>query len=398
LNPFWVNLDIYLRIWVLVNLNVAFYLVKAQRLLPIGLTFGYKEHNQISCFAEQPQCIVRPLEYNLPIPGKYNALTDVEGILVGHYTDKDAASGVTVVICAEGAVTGVDVRGSAPGTRETDLLAPTNVVEKAQAVVLSGGSVFGLAVADGVVRWLAKKGFGFPLDKGHVAPIVPAAVLYDLDRGADFVPPICAEWGEKACREADSGPVACGCVGAGTGAWAGSIKGGIGTASRILSSGITVAALAAVNSGGSVINPGTGRPWEIQLEVEQEFGREGKRAVQLPPLPQAAPAQNTTIAVVATDAILTKAQSQKLAQMAHNGLARAIRPAHTMFDGDTVFCMATGKRELPEIPGFFSASRAQGVSDMGHALADCMSRAIITAILKARSITGMKAFCDLKDR
>ena len=330
--------------------------------------------------------------------GKHNGLTDVAGIEVGHYTDTDAASGVTVVICAEGAVTGVDVRGSGPCTRETDLLAPANIVEQAQAVVLSGGSVYGLAAADGVVRWLAQKGLGFPLDKGYVAPIVPAAALYDLDRGSQFVPPISAEWGQKACREANAGPVACGCVGAGTGAWAGSIKGGLGTASRILDSGITVAALAAVNSGGSVIDSATGRPWEIHLEMAQEFGQQGKRAVKLPPLPANAPAQNTTIAVVATDAILNKAQSTKVAQMAHDGMGRAIRPAHTMFDGDTIFCMATGKKKLPRTTGFFSAVRAQAISDIGQAVADCLSRAIITAILTAKSMAGMTAFCDLEDR
>ena len=330
--------------------------------------------------------------------GKHNALTDVAGIIVGHYTDEDAASGVTVVICKEGAVTGVDVRGSAPGTRETDLLDPTNLVDKAQAVVLSGGSVYGLAAADGVVRWLADKGLGFPLDKGFVAPIVPAAVLYDLDRGSDFVPPVSAEWGQKACRAASAGPVTCGCVGAGTGAWAGSLKGGLGTASQILDSGITTAALVAVNSGGSVVDADTGRPWEIDLETEQEFGRQGKRAVVVPQMFASAPAQNTTIAVVATDAILTKSQTQKLAQMAHDGMGRAIRPAHTMFDGDTIFCMATGKKELPETPDFFNAARAQAITEIGHAIADCLSRAIITAILKAKTMAGMTAFCDLKNR
>jgi len=334
----------------------------------------------------------------LATTGQYNALTDVADIEVGHYTDTDAASGVTVVICAEGAVSGVDVRGSAPGTRETDLLAPTNLIEKAQAVVLSGGSVFGLAAADGVVRWLAKKGFGFPLAKGNVAPIVPAAVLYDLDRGSDFVPPISAEWGQKACRAAGKGPVACGCMGAGTGAWSGSIKGGLGTASRILDSGITVAALAAVNSGGSVIDPITGQPWEVDLEIEQEFGPQGKRAVQLPPLPESASAQNTTIAVVATDAILNKTQAAKVAQMAHDGMGRAIRPAHTMFDGDTVFCMATGKKKLPQTTGFFSAAQAQAVTDIGHTAANCLSRAIIRAIFTAKSMAGMTAFSDLKNQ
>jgi L-aminopeptidase/D-esterase-like protein len=330
--------------------------------------------------------------------GTHNDLTDVKGIMVGHYTDTIAASGVTVAICAEGAVTGVDVRGSAPGTRETDLLAPENLVRHAQAVVLSGGSVFGLAAADGVVRWLAKKGFGFPLDKGHVAPIVPAAVLYDLDRGSDFIPPISAEWGEKACRAAAHNPVEIGSVGAGTGAWAGSIKGGLGSASFILDSGITVAALVAVNSGGSVIDPATGRPWEIGLQIEGEFGRQGKRAVLLPPQSEGAPVQNTTIAIVATDATLTKSQARKVAQMAHDGMARAIRPAHTMFDGDTIFCMATARQKLPETPGFFSAPQAQSITDIGHAAANCMARAIIKAILTAESMAGITAFCDLENR
>ncbi|MEJ2221056.1 MAG: P1 family peptidase [Desulfobacterales bacterium] len=329
---------------------------------------------------------------------KHNALTDVDGILVGHYTDEAAASGVTVVVCPEGAVAGVDVRGSGPCTRETDLLAPANLVEHAQAVVLCGGSVFGLAAADGVVRWLAQRGFGFPLDKGFVAPIVPAAAIYDLDRGAEFIPPISAEWGQKACQAAGSGPVATGCVGAGTGAWAGSIKGGLGTASRILDSGITTAAVVAVNPDGEVINPATGRPWEIGLEIENEFGRQGKRAVILPPRPESTPGTNTAIGVVATDAILTKAQAHKVAQMAHDGMARAIRPSHTLFEGDTIFSMATGKRKLPEVPGYYGPVYARAVSDIGHAAAECMSRAIISAILTAKSMAGRAAFCDLENR
>jgi L-aminopeptidase/D-esterase-like protein len=334
----------------------------------------------------------------LAIPGKYNGLTDVAGITVGHHTDEDAACGVTVVICAEGAVTGVDVRGSGPCTRETDLLAPANIVEHAQAVVLSGGSVFGLTAADGVVRWLAQKGFGFPLDKGFVAPIVPAAALYDLGRGSEFVPPIDAEWGQKACRAANEGPVVTGCVGAGTGVWAGSIKGGLGTASQILDSGITTAALVAVNPDGEVVNPATGRPWEIGLEIEGEFGRQGKRAVILPPRFESKPATNTVLGIIATDAVLSKAQARKVAQMAHDGLARAIRPAHTLFEGDTIFCMATGKQRLPEVPGYYGPLYARAVSDVGHAAADCLSRAIITAILTAESMAGMTAFCDLEDR
>jgi L-aminopeptidase/D-esterase-like protein len=187
-------------------------------------------------------------------------------------------------------------------------------------------------------------------------------------------------------------------VGAGTGAWAGSIKGGLGTASRMLDSGITTAALVAVNSDGEVINPATGRPWEIGLEIESEFGRQGKRAVILPPQSESTPARNTTIGVIATDAILTRAQAHKVAQMAHDGMARAIRPSHTLFEGDTIFCMATGKRKLPEVSGYYGPVHARAVSDIGHEAADCMSRAIIRAILTAKSMAGMTAFCDLENR
>ena len=329
--------------------------------------------------------------------GKNNSLTDVSGLLVGHYTETTAVSGVTVIVCPKGAIAGVDVRGASPGTRETDLLAPHNLVEKAQAVVLAGGSVFGLAAADGATRWLAEEGFGFPLEHNYVAPIVPAAVLYDLGHGKDFIPPINADWGRWACEAAGEYAVETGSVGAGTGAFSYNIKGGLGTASLILESGITVAALVAVNSGGSVINPKTGRPWEIELEMGSEFGSQGKRAVKLPQPPQFGPAKNTTIGVVATDAILTVPQAQKIAQMAHDGIARAIRPAHTMFDGDTIFCLATGKKEMPHEPGFFIASQAQTLNLIGEAAADCMSRAIIRGILTARSLADMTAFCDLDD-
>ena len=329
--------------------------------------------------------------------GDHNGLTDIEGILVGHYTDLNAVSGVTVVVCPKGAVGGVDVRGSAPGTRETDLMAPHNLVEKIQAVVLAGGSVFGLSAADGATRWLAEEGYGFPLDRGYVAPIVPAAVLYDLGRGAEFIPPISADWGRFACEGAGNYPMKTGCVGAGTGAFSGSIKGGLGTASLQVDSAITVAALAAVNSAGSVINPATGRPWEIGLQLNEEFGEQGKRAVGLPPTPALGPIRNTTLGVVATDAVLTTTQAQKVAQMAHDGMARAIRPAHTMFDGDTIFCLATGRKELPQTPGIFAAPQAQSLNDLGHAAANCMSRAIIHGVLSAHSMAGMTAFCDLED-
>lgn len=330
--------------------------------------------------------------------GENNSLTDVEGVLVGHFTDPAAACGVSVAICPAGATAGVDVRGSAPGTRETDLLAPLNLVEKVQAIVLTGGSVYGLAAADGVVRWLSKKGWGFPLEAGNVAPIVPAAALFDLGRGKDYIPPIGAEWGTEACENACGEALLLGCVGAATGAMSGGIKGGLGMASEVLASGLTVAAMVAVNSLGSVIDPATGQPWEIRMEQGAEFGRQGKRSVLLPAPPKAEAGRNTTIGIIATDAVLTKAQAQKIAQMAHDGMARAIRPAHTMFDGDTIFCMATNKKELPDTPGFFAAPKAMSLIELGRAAADCMTRAIIRAIFAATSSTGIIAFRDLENR
>lgn len=329
--------------------------------------------------------------------GEYNAITDVEGIEVGHYTDCEAASGVSVVLCKEGAVGGVDVRGGGPCTRETDLLAPGNLIEKVQAVVLTGGSVYGLAAADGVVRWLAEKGCGFPLDDVHVAPIVPAAALFDLGRGADFVPPIEAVWGRKACEAARSGPVENGSVGAGTGAFAGGIKGGIGTASIVLESGLTVGALVGVNPLGAVVNPQTGELWERGLELDNEFRDQGQRRIKLPPMPEAAPKGNTTIAVVATDAILVKEEAQKIAQMAHDGMARAIRPIHTLFDGDTVFCLGTGRKKLPGTESSFRGRRENVPNGLGPAAANCLARAIIQAVVSAESLGDMVAFKDLED-
>ncbi|MCF8106711.1 MAG: P1 family peptidase [Desulfohalobiaceae bacterium] len=327
-----------------------------------------------------------------------NSLTDVSGLLVGHYTDFQAMSGVTVIICPEGAAAGVDVRGSAPGTRETDLLDPVNLIEKVQAVVLSGGSVYGLANCDPVVGWLAERGYGFPLDENHVAPIVPAAVLYDLGRGERFIPAINRSWGLEACQQASSDPVPSGCLGAGTGALAGSIKGGLGSAGQVLDSGLTVTALIAVNSNGSVINPETGLPWEIGLEEDGEFGSQGRRRVCLPEAPESSPGRNTTIGVVATNAVLSKAQATKVAQMAQDGLARSIRPAHTMFDGDAIFCLATGEKPLADEEGFFQVKEAQAVNELGQAAADCTSRAIIQGVLSAQSLAGIAAFCDLAEK
>jgi L-aminopeptidase/D-esterase-like protein len=330
--------------------------------------------------------------------GPHNALTDVEGLLVGHHGQPTWACGVSVVLCPEGAVAGVDVRGSAPGTRETDLLAPLNLVEKAQAVVLTGGSVYGLATADGVLRWLAARGQGFPLAQGQVAPIVPAAALFDLGRGQEYVPPIVAAWGAKACDAARDGALELGSVGAGTGALAGGIKGGLGSASEVLDNGLTVAALVAVNSLGSVLDPASGLLWEARLEIDGELGPLGWRPVRPPAPDQGQAGRNTTIGVVATDALLSKVQAQKLAQMAHDGLARAIRPAHTMFDGDTIFCLATGRRPLPATEGFFAAPQAQALNELGRAMADCFTRAVMRGVVEAVSLPGLTALRDLPQR
>jgi L-aminopeptidase/D-esterase-like protein len=331
--------------------------------------------------------------------GSDGALTDIAGLRVGHYTDFEAVSGVTVVIAPEGAVGAVDVRGAAPGTRETDLLQPVNLVEQVQAVVLAGGSVYGLAAADGVVRWLAEKGWGFPLSKERVAPIVPAAVLYDLGRGADFSPPVSGEWGRFACEAATDASFAEGCVGAGTGARCGTLKGGLGTASQRVTGGIKVAALAAVNAFGSVVDPASGALWEARLVAGSELDHLARRHVVPPPPEIPEGGHNTTLAVVGTDAVLDKSQALKVAQMAHDGLARALRPAHTMFDGDTVFCLATGRQSLSRTPGFFSGTAtARALSEVGQAAADCLGRAIVRGVLTAVSMAGLTAFADLPQR
>jgi L-aminopeptidase/D-esterase-like protein len=227
---------------------------------------------------------------------------------------------------------------------------------------------------------------------------VPAAALFDLGRGASFIPSIGPDWGTQACNNASNDEFPIGSVGAGTGAQSGGIKGGLGTASEVLDDGLTVAAMVAVNSLGTIIDNVTGRPWEVRMEVAGEFGELGQRSVvnTMPQVPEAG--RNTTIGIVATDSVLTKAQAQKVAQMAHDGMARAIRPAHTMFDGDTIFCLATNKKDLPDTPGFFAAPKAMAINEIGKAAADCMTRAIIRAVLAATSLNSMAAFRDLRTR
>ena len=276
-------------------------------------------------------------------------LTAVKGISVGHTTHPDAGTGCTVVLCPDGAVAGVDVRGSAPGTRETDLLNPVNTVQVVHAILLTGGSAFGLAAADGVMRWLEERGIGFDVGVATV-PIVPAAVLFDLMVGRADVRPTAAD-GYAACDAASDAPVARGSVGAGTGATVGKLFGpafasktGIGSAARTIHGGITVGALVALNAFGDVVDSnrkiiaGARKPDGSPGFADTMAHLHGDLAGTM-----LAFGQNTTLAVVATDAMLTKSAAAKMAQMAHDGLARTIRPIHTMLDGDTIFALGTGK-------------------------------------------------------
>lgn len=311
----------------------------------------------------------------------------VPGLRVGHFTDLEALTGSTVVLVEEGAVGAVDVRGAAPGTRETDLLSPENTVEKVQAILLTGGSAFGLRAADGVVRYLAERGKGFPTP-GGVVPIVPAAVLYDLGRGKVHRPPG-AEAGYQAALAVGE-EVEEGSVGAGTGAVAGGVKGGVGLAGYALEEGYRVMALVAVNSLGRPFDPLTGRLYG------EEFLAEGERAL-LPdrsrywgsPEDYRYPfllGQNTTLAVVATDAPLSKAQARRLAIMAQDGIARAIRPAHTPLDGDLVFALALGEGRGVD---------AYTLLRLGAYAADAVTRAILRAVLLSGSAPGIPAYRDL---
>ena len=331
-------------------------------------------------------------------PGEYNAITDVEGVAIGHYSEEEggALTGTTVVLVEEGAVGGVVVEGSAPGTRETDLLDPMNLVQEVQAIVLSGGSAYGLDAATGVVRYLEERGIGYPVGEDRVVPIVPAAILFDLGRGGDWTIRPDADFGYQAALDAESGPVEQGNVGAGAGASAGGLKGGLGTASVVLENGVTVGAIVAVNSVGQPFNPETGELYGRFLELGDEFGSRcmpgsGDAAGAGPDYlamfadDTSLIARNTTIGVIATNAQITKAEAQKIAQMAHDGYARAIRPSHTMFDGDTIFAIGTGDVELEGV-GQLNA--------VGAAAADVMARAIVHAMLNAQTVNDITSYCD----
>jgi L-aminopeptidase/D-esterase-like protein len=346
-------------------------------------------------------------------PGPTNSLTDVAGIRVGHADRRVDGwlSGTTVVLAPEsGAVAGVDVRGGGPGTRETDVLDPRNLVERVHAITLSGGSAFGLAAADGVMQRLFEAGVGYPTGgPGEVVPIVPGAVIFDLGRGGDFARRPGAEMGREAYdaalstpgRAGSAEPLPVGLVGAGTGAVAGGLKGAVGSASVMLADGTTVAALVVVNSFGSCVDPVTGELYAARFGLPGEFtglllpdagdvaaARAATAAAPAAGVAGARPggqdgrggggaALATTIGVVATDATLTKAQCAKVSGIAHDGMARAIRPVHTMFDGDTVFTLATGDRGAPDPLAFHAVLEAAG---------DCLTRAIGRAMLAAESV------------
>jgi L-aminopeptidase/D-esterase-like protein len=337
-----------------------------------------------------------------------NSITDVGGILVGHYhrLDPDAtmgagwACGVTVVLTPPGTVGAVDCRGGAPGSRETDLLDPANSVRYVDAVLIAGGSAYGLAAADGIMRWLEEHDRGVAM-AGGVVPIVPGAVIFDLDVGAWSHRPT-AEFGYNACQAAFAAvadtPVAVGTVGAGVGACAGVLKGGVGTASTTLPSGVTVGALVAVNSAGNVIDQATGLPWLTYLVDELGLTPPpDEQIAALAKLESPLSSLNTAVAVVATDAALSPAACLQVASTAHDGLARSIRPAHTPVDGDMVFALATGAVEVAppaDTPAAFSPETAL-VTAVGAAAADCLARAVLVGVIAAESVAGIPTYRDL---
>lgn len=335
-----------------------------------------------------------------PRPGPTNSLIDIPGIRVGHHqrTGDGWLTGTTVVLPPDGGATaGVDVRGGGPGTRETDLLDPRNMVEKVHAVTLTGGSAFGLAAADGVMSSRYAEGQGFPIGgPGQVVPIVPGAVIFDLGRGGDFTHHPDADFGTLATAAAAAHAPALGNVGAGTGAQAGGLKGGVGSASVVLSDGSLVAALVIVNPVGSTVDPATGELWGARNLLPGDLHLPGHEPWQLatPDRGELAAAQAaaveamtadgqprtlaTTIGVIATDVTLTKAQCAKVSGIGHDGLARAIDPVHTMADGDTLFTLATGSRSAPD-PRLFH--------ELLTLASGCVTRAVVRAMLAAESVT-----------
>ncbi len=329
-------------------------------------------------------------------PGIRNLITDVPGLKVGQAQDVGARSGATVILPDARAICACDVRGGAPGTRETDALSPENLVDAVDAVMLSGGSVYGLAAADGATAWLGARGRGYaasPDSAAPVSPVIPAAILFDLTNGGDKA------WGETSpYRALGMAAVASagdtfelGTAGAGYGAMAGSLKGGIGSASIVAGDGICVGAIVAVNSFGSVTAPGGRTFWAAPFEIGEEFGGLGSAGLSAQPedwgrSKAAGDRRNTTIACVATDVALTPAQAKRVAIMAQDGLARAIRPIHAPFDGDVVFAISTARRPMAEAADFT-------VARLGSLAADCLARAVARAVFEATPWPGANVAC-----
>ncbi|HAZ31119.1 MAG TPA: peptidase S58 [Dehalococcoidia bacterium] len=320
----------------------------------------------------------------------HNAITDVSGIKVGHYTDRQAATGCSVVLCQAGAVAGVDVRGSAPGTRETDLLNPLHLVEEAHAVLISGGSAFGLDAAGGVMRYLEEQGCGYDTGVARV-PIVPSAILFDLSIGDAGVRPGIEE-GYKACIAAHSGKVVEGTVGAGTGARVGkalgadrAVKSGMGTASQQFGDDIIVGAIVAVNAFGDVVDCETGRIIAGPRRLDGNGFLDTSEILKSGQGVRAFVPTSTTIGVIATNARLSKTQTTKVAQMAHDGLARVIRPVHTMYDGDVIFVLSVGK----------DSRKQADVTTVGTVAAEVIAQAVIRGITQADGLCGIPSVDEI---
>jgi len=355
-------------------------------------------------------------------PTPFGSITDVPGVRVGHHqrTGRGWQTGTTVVFAPGGATPGVSVRGGGPGTRETDALHPENLVQEIHAVCLTGGSAFGLHAADGVVRWLESRGLGFPVgrepDLAGVVPVVPTAVIFDLGRGGVFANRPDSTFGERAMRNARATPQAWGAVGAGTGAKAGGLQGGVGTASTTIrlpailvdaaapegsEIEVIVGAVAVVNSNGSPIDHSTGLPWEPAVAGLRRPTADDRRRLVAHMDGQATRSGtgslNTTIGVVATSARLTKSEVAKMTSVAHDGLARAIRPAHSMFDGDTIFGLATGATDLGNLPAAMRStpSRQAALNLLLAAGADVFASACTHALISATTIGDPPSYRDV---
>lgn len=324
-------------------------------------------------------------------PGPTNLITDVAGLRVGNAEDLALRSGATVLLPDHPFAAAVDVRGGAPGTRDTDALAPDCLVEEFHAIVLSGGSVFGLAAADGVTSWLSERGVGLPIAPRAV-PVVPSAILFDLANGGD------KDWGEtspypslgRAACDAAGSEFSLGNAGAGMGATAGSLKGGLGSASYQTDDGLIVGALVAANPFGEVVMPSSASFWAWALECENELGGqpipERVTTSEMFDLPQAGLlGTNTTIGIVATNATLSKTQAHRLAIMAQDGFSRAVRPSHTPFDGDTMFAVSTGELPLGDIA-------PMALNRLGMLAADCVARALTRGVYEAESLGDSESY------